>query len=289
MKVQFKDFLVFVKFRIALSVAISAILGYILSSSSISGDLFLLTLATFLLAAGSGALNQVQEWQFDAKMQRTQYRPIPQKVFSPSVGLLISVFLIFAGEIILFFAKNISIPVFLGLLAVLIYNGLYTPLKRVSPFAAIPGAFIGAIPPMIGWSFAGGDILDPLNLALALFFFIWQIPHFWLLLIAYENDYRNAGFPVLTDLLSQLQVARISYIWMIALVLVSMLIIFLLDHFNLLTLFAVAFLGIYLIVRTHRMVTVVQPQKFYKFAFINLNMFVLFVTIILTIQKILNL
>lgn len=289
MKIKFTDVLTFIKIRISISVSISAILGYILSANAISNDIFVIWLSVLLLASGSAALNQVQEWQFDAKMERTKNRPLPKKVFSFSFGLLLSLLLIFSGLTLIFLTKGWTLPLYLGISAIIIYNAIYTPLKRVSPFAAIPGAFIGAIPPMMGWTFAGGDLLHPLNLAVASFFFIWQIPHFWLLLIVYEDDYRKAGFPVLTDLWSHLQIARISFLWIVALVLVSILNIFLLEHFNILTLIAILSLGMFLILRTHRMVTIVQPQKFYKFAFINLNMFVLLVTVILSFQKILNL
>jgi hypothetical protein len=82
---------------------------------------------------------------------------------------------------------------------VLWYNGVYTFLKRKSPFAAIPGAVIGAIPPAIGWICGKGALsFDPQILALSFFFFIWQVPHFWLLLLNFGRDYEKAGFPSLT-------------------------------------------------------------------------------------------
>ncbi|MGB9851795.1 MAG: protoheme IX farnesyltransferase [Candidatus Kapaibacteriota bacterium] len=289
MKARIKDILTFVKIRIAVSVSISAVLGYILSTTSINFEFFWLWLAVLLIASGSGALNQVQEWQLDAKMQRTKNRPIPRKTFTPKFGLLFSSVLIILGLGILLLSSGLSLPFLLGIIAIFVYNAVYTPLKRISPFAAIPGALIGAIPPMIGWTYAGSEIFHPLNIAIALFFFVWQIPHFWLLLILYEDDYRNAGFPVLTELLSPLQISRISFVWIVILVVLSLLTITLLDRFNFLTLLAILSLGTYLIARTHRMVKVIQPQTFYRFAFINLNMFVLSVTLILSFQKILNL
>jgi len=288
MKLSFKDFLIFVKIRITASVSISAILGYLLFSNSIEIDILLLWLGVLLLSSGSAALNQAQEWKYDQKMHRTRNRPIPKGTISSTYGFIVSLLLIALGSLILFVGTESSLPFWLGILAVVIYNLIYTPLKRHSPYAAIPGALIGAIPPMIGWTFAGGELLHPLNISVAMFFFIWQIPHFWLLLIVYEDDYRKAGFPVLTDILTPLQIARVSYLWIVTLVLVSLFIITLLDNFSLSTFLVVLSLGIYLLFRIHRMVKVAQPQKFYKFAFINLNLFVAVVTLVLSMQKILN-
>jgi protoheme IX farnesyltransferase len=104
----------------------------------------------------------------------------------------------------------------LGIFTVLWYNGVYTPLKRVSAFAAIPGGVVGAVPPLIGWSAAGGDPSDPRILAVAFFFFMWQVPHFWLLLLRIGDDYARAGLPTLTRLFTRPQLARIIYVWMIA-------------------------------------------------------------------------
>jgi len=284
-----KDFFVFIKLRISAPVAISSAVGYILSSRFIDVDIFILLVGIFLLASGSGALNQVQEWSLDALMNRTRNRPIPRRIISPFKGLVISLFLISMGLLFLSQCQNFYLVITLSLLAVVIYNGVYTPLKRVSPLAALPGALIGAIPPMIGWVFTGNSPLHPLNIALASFFFIWQIPHFWLLLILHEDDYRRAGFPVLTDIISPLQLSRISFIWIVALVGCSFLIISMLEHLSWLTFGGVVVLGIYLIFRTHKMVRVVQPRGFYRFAFINLNFFVLCVSLILSFNKLFNL
>ena len=71
--------------------------------------------------------------------------------------------------------------------ALIWYNGIYTPLKRKTAFAVVPGSVIGAIPPMVGYVAAGGSALDPQILAFAFFMFMWQIPHFWLLIMKITN------------------------------------------------------------------------------------------------------
>lgn len=288
MKISIKDILTFVKIRIAFSVSISALLGYILASENLSFEILTLFLSVLLLASGSAALNQVQEWRFDAKMQRTNKRPIPRQIFSPKVGLIISLLFIISGLLIIVFVKGFTLPFALGILAIVTYNGIYTPLKRISPFVTFPGALVGAIPPMIGWTFVSTNISHPLIISISLFFFIWQIPHFWLLLIVYEQDYRNAGFPVLTDILTPLQLSRLAFLWIIALVVVALSIFGFLDKFNFATFLLILALGLFMLSRLHRMVKVIQPQKFYKLAFVNLNLFVLVFTLALSFQKILK-
>jgi protoheme IX farnesyltransferase len=173
-------------------------------------------LGVFLLASGSCALNQYQERQNDHLMERTQGRPIPSKKLSPSTALKISIGLLLFGSILLYFGAHWS-ALGLGLFAVLWYNGVYTFLKRKSAFAAIPGALVGAIPPVIGWiSGKGFFSLDPQILAISFFFFIWQVPHFWLLLLNFGRDYEKAGLPSLTRIFTSAQLSRITFIWIFA-------------------------------------------------------------------------
>jgi protoheme IX farnesyltransferase len=283
-----KDIFIFIKFRIAFSVAISSLVGYFLSASEINLDIVYLFVAVLLLASGSGALNEAQEWWLDAKMDRTAKRPIPLGKLFPVEGTLFSVGLIFLGLVLLLYFAHNSIPFILGVSAVLIYNAIYTPLKRISPYAAFPGAFIGAIPPAIGWTFAGGALMHPQNLALMTFFFIWQMPHFWLLLILFESDYRKAGFPLLTDKLTTQQISRISFMWIIALVFCGLSIPFFGEKFSIATFPIMLVLGVYLLIRCSKLLLLVQPNSFYRTAFIQLNAFVLFVMILLSVNRFLN-
>ncbi|MFN3306808.1 MAG: protoheme IX farnesyltransferase [Candidatus Kapaibacteriota bacterium] len=285
MKFHFKDILVLVKFRISFASTLTAELGYILSSNSFGIDFLFVCAGVFFLASGSCALNQVQEWKYDKLMQRTFQRPIPQEIISPRQGFIIASSLLIIGLSILFFSSSSKIPFYLGLLATTLYNFVYTPLKRLTAFASIPGALIGAIPPLIGWSFGGEELLQPLSISLAVFFFVWQIPHFFLLLLVYEKDYTKAGFPVLTNLFSTLQIARISFILISILVLLAFVIVALLKDHNYFSLLAFILLGILLLTRTHKMVKFLQPEIFYKNAFVSLNVYVFLVTLILFIQK----
>ena len=94
-------------------------------------------------------------------------------------ALILFVTEILSGSLILYLAAN-PLALLLGWLALVWYNLVYTFLKRITPHAVIPGSFIGAIPPLIGWVAAGGSLLDFRAWVLALFFFVWQVPHFYL-------------------------------------------------------------------------------------------------------------
>lgn len=285
MKFDFKDFLVLIKFRIAFASTLTTALGFEISSGSLTFDFFVVCFAVLVLSAGSCALNQAQEWRYDKLMQRTFHRPIPQQVISPGFGYMIAASLLFIGLSILYSAGPTKIPFYLGLLAVILYNFVYTPLKRLTAFASIPGALIGAIPPLIGWSFAGAELFQPLSISIAVFFFVWQIPHFFLLLLVYENDYAKAGFPILTNLLSSLQIARISFALISLLVLLAFFILTLLKDFNFISFISFGLLSILLLMRTYKMVKVLQPDFFYRKAFVSLNIYVFLVTLILFIQR----
>jgi protoheme IX farnesyltransferase len=148
-------------------------------------------------------------------MERTKSRPIPSGRLNPETALWISIGLILSGALVLFFGAG-DLALALGLFAVLWYNLIYTSLKQKTAFAALPGALVGAIPPALGWVTGGGEILDPRIGGVALFFFIWQIPHFWLLLLDSSEDYENAGLPSITQFFSIRQIKRIVFIWLLS-------------------------------------------------------------------------
>jgi heme o synthase len=204
-----------VKFRITTFVTVTTAFGYIAACGRIDINIIPVLLGVILLAFGSAALNHFQEKDFDVKMDRTKGRPIPSGRISHKNVLKISITLILLGSIILLIWTNI-LALGLGLLNLIWYNFVYTLLKRKSAFAIVPGSLVGAIPPVIGWVAAGGSLLDPQIAVIAFFFFIWQIPHFWLLLLLFDKDYRQAGFPTLTEIFNREQLSRITFVWIIS-------------------------------------------------------------------------
>jgi protoheme IX farnesyltransferase len=113
----------------------------------------------------------------------------------PAVATTISCGVIVAGCFALFSGGGL-LPALLGLAALGWYLAVYTPLKRRTPLALPLGALCGAVPPLIGWCLAGGEPTDFRAVTLAGLFYIWQIPHFWLLQERHADDYRRAGIPL---------------------------------------------------------------------------------------------
>ena len=209
-----------VKFRITVLVSFTTALGYFLASTKLGFAFVYPVLGIFLLACSAAALNQYQEVKTDLMMERTRNRPIPSGKISRNNVLIISAILLLAGTSILFIKTNFG-TLFTGLLTFYWYNAVYTPLKKKTALAIIPGSLVGALPPLAGWLAAGGNLLDLKIGIVALYFFVWQIPHFWLLLLLYGNDFKKGGFPVLTDLYSEAFIKRITFALLIATLLIG--------------------------------------------------------------------
>jgi protoheme IX farnesyltransferase len=205
------------KVRITAFVTLTTAMGYLLFARRFESGLILAAAGMFLLACGSAALNQWQEADIDARMERTRRRPIPAGHINPTAALFLAVLLMLVGLFVLTsIGQQSETLLVLSGLAVIWYNGLYTYLKRWSAFAAVPGAIIGAIPPVVGYAAAGGAPTDERILLAAMFMFIWQVPHFWLLLLMVGDQYEKAGLPTLTQLFTSAQVRRITFMWVLA-------------------------------------------------------------------------
>lgn len=200
-----------IKYRLSLAVTLTALVGYVIFNPSPVIDMLLTVAGVFLLAGGASALNQYQERKADSLMDRTRQRPIPSGAVRPLVVLEITLIMIIAGLMILVYLSWIA--ALLGLINVLLYNLIYTNLKKVTYLAIIPGALVGAIPPVMGWCAAGGSPFNITILYISFIIFLWQVPHFWMLLIRYHEDYEKAGFPTVMKKLDERQVKRIIFTW----------------------------------------------------------------------------
>ncbi|MDO8896327.1 MAG: protoheme IX farnesyltransferase, partial [Bacteroidales bacterium] len=199
------------KIKITFAVALTTIAGYLLAKGSFDAGLILPTLGIFILACGSSALNHVQDSDRDRLMKRTSNRPIPSGRISRSGALIVAIILSVLGSLLIYLGSDF-VGFQLGLLALIWYNGIYTPMKRKTAFAVIPGSVIGAIPPVVGWVAGGGELFSSQALILAFFFFIWQVPHFWLLMLKYGDEYVKAGYPSITQLYDEKQIRYITFI-----------------------------------------------------------------------------
>jgi len=203
------------KIRISVPVALTTFAGYILYKGAIDQGIILPALGIFLLASGASALNQVQEKDMDIRMHRTFRRPIPSGRITATTALAISAIFLFAGSLVLGLGVG-WLPLVIGLFTFAWYNGIYTYLKRFTAFALVPGSVAGALPPLVGWTAAGGLLSHPSVIMIAFFFFIGQIPHFWLIMLKYGKEYEMAGFPSITAIFTPTQIKRLTFTWIAA-------------------------------------------------------------------------
>jgi protoheme IX farnesyltransferase len=278
-----KIFFELIKVKISLFATLSTSAGYILAHRGLSREMILPILGVFFLASGSCALNQYQERKNDQWMERTKDRPLPSKRLSPSAALKASLGLLLLGSIILYVGTNRS-ALGLGLFAVFWYNGVYTLLKRKSAFAAIPGALIGAIPPFIGWvSEKNIFSFDPQILAISFFFFMWQVPHFWLILLRFGRDYEKTELPSLNRIFTPAQLSRITFMWIFATAVACMMIPqfgIVESHIIRVGLFVAAF---WLVWKSLRLLTASGRKLFLPSTFKMINYYALVVMILLTL------
>ncbi len=200
---------------ISLSVALSSLTGYILYNKCLCSGWIALYIGVLFVAAGSAAINQIQELKFDKLMERTLSRPLPSGKISIKAAWVFTIVMVATGLTILCLNSGLQ-PMILALVTLLWYNAIYTPLKRLTPWAILPGALVGAIPPAIGWTAAGGSPFDQDIVFISFFFFLGQMPHFWLILLKYGEEYKNAGFPSIHDHFSKDEISRITRTWTIA-------------------------------------------------------------------------
>jgi protoheme IX farnesyltransferase len=192
---KFKGFIALLKLRLSSLVVMSAFFGFLLADGNLSSFTFLkLIFGGILITGSSNGFNQIIEAKTDELMSRTSSRPLPSKILNKWEALL---FCISIGVLGLYLLININFSsFFLGLLAMVIYTLIYTPLKKVTPFAVFIGAIPGSIPPLLGYIAVTNDFgLESGILFIVQFF--WQFPHFWALAWKLDEDYKKAGFRLL--------------------------------------------------------------------------------------------
>ena len=186
-----------VKARLTSLVLITTLVGFYAGSSSPVDYWKMLhaLVGTAILACGAAALNQFLERELDARMRRTENRPLPSGRLSPDAVLLIGAALSVLGllELTLFVNKLTG---FLGAATLVSYVFIYTPLKRATTLNTLIGAVPGAIPPLMGWTAATGEI-SAAGWSLFAILFLWQLPHFMAIAWLYREDYARAGFKML--------------------------------------------------------------------------------------------
>lgn len=203
------------KFSISFPVVLSAMTGYMAGYGGISAGIVPLAVGGLMLASAASALNQIQERNSDLLMGRTSKRPLPSGQISLQSAVIWMVSLAISGIAILWIFCG-WLPAVLGMINMFWYNGIYTPLKKITPFAIIPGGVVGALPPVIGWVAAGGGLFHPAAWVIAFVFFAGQVPHFLFLVLKYGKQYENAGYKSLTAIYSDDRIRRMTFIWTLA-------------------------------------------------------------------------
>lgn len=193
-----QDFLLLTKARLSLLVIITTVFGYLLAlkSSASLMDWWRLThtiIGSALAAAAASVFNQLMEIDVDARMARTAVRPLPTKKIQPVAAFIIGWILAACGIVHLGVKVNAQASAFAAA-TLFVYMFIYTPMKRRSGLNTLVGAVSGALPPLIGWAAAGGDlsVVEPWFLFGLLF--LWQLPHFVAINWMYRKEYEDAGF-----------------------------------------------------------------------------------------------
>ena len=202
----------------------SALTAYVARRPALDSTALETIFCLFLLCLGSATLNNYQDREIDTQLGRTRGRPLVQREISSRAALLQAAALILAGTVGLFLASgSVALPL-TGLIAVGFYNGIYTPLKRATVLAIIPGAVCGMLPVLMGWMAAGGGsgLGSPKLWILMVVFGVWQLPHFWLVVLAHREDYRSSGIPSMLRILSVGQFRQLVFVWAAAFVVLTL-------------------------------------------------------------------
>ena len=191
----FSQTLILIKHRLSFSVVFSSVCSYLIAFDVFSLTTFLLLIiGGFFVVGSSNGFNQIIERRRDALMTRTSSRPLPSGAMTVNQALIICSFLSLLGLTMLYVINFRT--AFFGLISMIIYLALYTPLKPITPLSVFFGAIPGAIPFMLGWV----AVTDRFSIETGILFmiqFFWQFPHFWAIGWVSHDDYKNAGFKML--------------------------------------------------------------------------------------------
>lgn len=204
-----KDFVMLLKLRLSFLVVLSAVSGWFFAGGSFNLNFLYLVLGGFLITGSSNGFNQIIEKELDKKMTRTENRPLPTGRMSVMEAFIASTIFGSIGLFMLFQLNFYS--GILGLLALFMYVFLYTPLKKISPWAVFVGAFPGAIPPMLG----AVAVTNNFDMLVGIMFFVqfaWQFPHFWAIAWVTDDDYARGGFSLLP---SKKRKDKVSATWIL--------------------------------------------------------------------------
>ncbi len=219
-----RDLIALTKPRITLMVLITAAGGMWLAPGSADLAVMMVMLGmTAMVVAGANALNCYLERDVDRLMARTAKRPLPDGRMAPNLALVFGVALGVVSVPALVLLVN-PLTGFLGLIALVSYVAVYTPMKQMTPAALLVGAVPGALPPLMGWT-AVTNSLDAPGLVLFGILFFWQLPHFMAIAIFRQNEYERAGLKVMPSVQGVFATKVAAVVYTALLVVVSVLLV----------------------------------------------------------------
>ena len=194
---KLKDYMQLIKFTLSLTVVFSSVISYLLAPNITFNFLsvLLLFIGGLLITGSANAINQMTEKDTDALMKRTAKRPVASGRMGVSEASAFAAITAIAGTLIIGYWFNWT-SALLGLFSLFLYGFIYTPLKKVHSVSVLVGAIPGALPCLIGWVAATGEMGAGGWVLFAIQFF-WQFPHFWAIAWVAHKDYSRAGFKLM--------------------------------------------------------------------------------------------
>ena len=213
------------KIHLSLFVAFSSYFGFLLNSQSPQNRGLIVASGVFFLSCACSTLNNIQDRHIDALHERTRNRPFPQEAVSIRYASAQFYFLVVTAFSLLSYCIETPLPALIGLLSLVLYNGCYTPLKKRTLFAMVPGTICGMLPPLIGWTASGGQQPALIILIVMMIFGVWQIPHTWIIILRHFNDSSETSIPGFFDYFSQDSLKRILFVWVSSFAVLQLLLI----------------------------------------------------------------
>ncbi|HCW92106.1 MAG TPA: prenyltransferase [Flexistipes sinusarabici] len=202
------------RINISLMVVLSAYFGFYLSGGLFNSEVLSVIFAVLLHSFGNSAINQVQERDIDKLMPRTMNRPVVTGMISPSNALVLGIFLIGLSLIIPLITGHYLVALLL-VINLVIYNIIYTPLKRKYSYALLAGSLCGAIPPFVGWGIHHNPGSLNRIILIAAIFYLWQVPHFLFLTEKYRDEYKYGGIKIIINELGYRNYYKILSVWLL--------------------------------------------------------------------------
>jgi len=268
--------------------ALSSLFGFVLHLQKFSSHFIFLFIGILFLSFGCAVLNNFQDRNRDKLYIRTKYRPLAQGRISGKIALMISISFICFGLVSLHFIDQFYNQrwhqLFLGILAIFLYNGLYTNLKHYPLTAIVFGAICGTIPVYMGWMFAGGGFSDLTIWMICFSWILWQIPHSWLIILNEISEIQYLQNMSILRIFNQHQLIRIIWLWMFSFFVVISFIALISMKFNMVV-SAVFFLitgGIFIVFSGYLFLSTNDMK--YKLLFHQINAYILFLILFTSIN-----